>query len=81
MPDRAQPGLHVEPLDVTIGRLLALYFPGTSSMVINGSGTTNTDTKLLALLYITACAKLVKKRHKKDPLLKSLEMRVRRNRD
>ena len=61
MPDRAQPGLHMEPLDVAIGQLFAPYCPGASAMFINGSDTTNTHTKLLALRCITAYAKLVKK--------------------
>ena len=61
-PDRAQPGLHAEPLDLAIWQLLAPYCPGASAMVIAGSNTTTTHTqKLLALRYITACAKLVKK--------------------
>ena len=58
-PDGAQPGLHAEPLDVTIGRLLAPYRLGASAMVIDGSDTTSTQEKLLALWYITAYAKLV----------------------
>ena len=41
-PDGAQPGLHAEPLDVAIGRLLSLYRPGASAMVIDGGDTTNT---------------------------------------
>ena len=61
LPDIAQPGLHAEPLDVVIGRLLTPYCPGASAMVIDGSNTTSTHTKLLALWYITAYAKLVKK--------------------
>ena len=60
-PNRAQPGLHSEPLDVTIGQLLAPYCPGASAMVIDGSDTTSTQKNLLDLRYITAYAKLVKK--------------------
>ena len=44
--DRAQPGLHTEPLDVAIGQLLAPYCPSTSAMVIDGGNTTNTKKKL-----------------------------------
>ena len=36
-PNREQPGLHVEPLNVAIGRLFAPYCPGT-----DGGDTTNT---------------------------------------
>ena len=60
-PNRAQPGLHAEPLNFAIGILLAPYCPGASAMVVDGSNTTSTHKKLLALRYITACAKLVKK--------------------
>ena len=70
LPNRAQPGLHAEPLDAAIGKLLAPYFPGVSAMVIDGSDTTNTHTKLVALRYITAYAKLVKK-DTKDTLYSS----------
>ena len=44
-PDRARPGLHAEPLNVSIGRLFAPYCPGTSAMVIDGGDTTNTIKK------------------------------------
>jgi len=44
-PDRAQSGLHVEPLNVAIRRLFAPYRPGTSAMVIDGGDTTNTIKK------------------------------------
>ena len=44
-PDGAQPGLHAEPLNVTIGRLLALYRLGVSAMVIDGSDTTSKQNK------------------------------------
>ena len=64
LPNRSQPGLHTEPLDVTIGQLLAPYFLGASALVINGSDTTSTHKKLLALWYITVYAKLVKKTQK-----------------
>ena len=60
-PNRAQPGLHAEPLEVAIRQLLVLYCPDASAMVINGSNTTSTHKKLVALRYITAYAKLVKK--------------------
>ena len=52
-PNGSQPGLQAEPLDVAIGRLLALYCPGASAMVIDGSNTTNTK-KLLAVIYSTS---------------------------
>ena len=42
-------------------QLLALYRPSASAMVIDGSNTTSTQQKLLALRYITVYAKLVKK--------------------
>ena len=45
-PNRALPGLHEEPLNVAIGRLLAPYCPSTSAMVIDGGDTTNTIKKL-----------------------------------
>ena len=61
LPDRARPGLHAEPLDVAIGQLLPPYCPSKSAIVIDGNDTTNTEQKLLALWYITAYAKLVKK--------------------
>ena len=54
----------MEPLDVAIGQLLAPYRPSASAMVINGSDTTRTQKKLLALWYDIvhqAYAKLVKK--------------------
>ncbi len=41
-PDRAQPGLHKEPIKVSIGPLFAPYCHGASAMVIDGSNTTNT---------------------------------------
>ena len=41
-PNRAQPGLHAEPLNIAIGKLFAPYCPSTSTMVINGGDTTNT---------------------------------------
>ena len=63
-PNRARPGLHPEPLEVAIGRLLAPYLSGASAMVIDGSNTTSTQKKLLALWYITAYTKLVKKDRK-----------------
>ena len=69
--DRARPGIHAEPLDVTIGRLLAPYRPGASTMVVDGSDTTPAQKILLALRYDIvhhAYAKLVKKRHERDPL-------------
>ncbi len=44
-PNRAQPGLPPEPLNVSIGQLLAPYRPGTSAMVIHGGVTTNTIKK------------------------------------
>ena len=46
-PDRAQPGIHAEPLNVTIGKLLAPYCPGRPAIVINNGNTTNTIKKLL----------------------------------
>ena len=57
----AQPGLHAKPLEAAIGQLLAPYRPGASAMVIDVSDTTSTHKKLLALWYITAYAKLLKK--------------------
>ena len=63
-PDRARPGLHAEPLDVVTGRLLAPYLPGASAIGIDGSNTTSTQKRLLALWYITAYANLVKKTQK-----------------
>ena len=49
LPDRARPGLHAEPLNIAIGRLLTPYFPGTSTIIMDGGDTTNTTTtKLLA---------------------------------
>ena len=47
-PDRAQPELHAEPLDVAIGQLLTPYCPGVSATVIDGSDTANTAKKRLA---------------------------------
>ena len=47
-PNKAQPGLHAEPLSVTIVQLLAPYCPSMSAMVIDGGDTTNTIKKLLA---------------------------------
>ena len=38
-------GLPAEPLIVSIGRLFTPYRPGTSAMVIDGGGTTNTIKK------------------------------------
>ena len=72
MPDGPQPGLHVEPLDVAIRRLLALYRPGASAMVINGSNTTNTQKQKFSFTVHYAYTQLVKKRRKRDPLLKFL---------
>ncbi len=46
-PNRAQPGLPLEPLNVSIGRLFAPYCPGMSAMVIDGGNTTNTMNKKL----------------------------------
>ena len=51
LPDRAQSGLHLDPLDVAIGQLLAPYCPGVSVMIINGGDTTNTQKKLLVLWH------------------------------
>ena len=49
LPDRAQPELHEEPMNIAIGQLLAPYRPSTSAMVIDGGDTTNTiNKKLLA---------------------------------
>ena len=45
-PDRAQPGLHGEPLNVAIGQLFAPYCPGMSAMVIDGGDTTNTKKNI-----------------------------------
>ena len=59
--DRARPGLHVEPLDVAIGKLFAPYCPGESTMVIDGGDTTNTTTKTISVTVHRAYAKLVKK--------------------
>ena len=54
-PNRAQLGLHTEPLNISIGQLFTPYRPGTSTMVIDGGDTTNTIKKLLleirVLLY------------------------------
>ena len=64
LPDRSLPGLHAEPLDVTIRQLLASYCPGVSAMVIDNGDTTYTHKKLLALRYDIvhhAYTKLVKK--------------------
>ena len=44
-PDRAQPGLHAEPLNIAIGQLFAPYCPGTSAMVIDSGNTENTIRK------------------------------------
>ena len=60
-PDRARPGLHVEPLDFAIGQLLAPYRPGASAMVIDGSDTTITHTKTCSFTVHHSVAKLVKK--------------------
>ena len=52
--NRARPGLHAEPLDVAIGRLLAPYCPGAATMVIDGDDTTNTQKNFLAVIYGTS---------------------------
>ena len=57
-PNRALPGLHTEPLDVTIGRLFAPYCPGASAMVIDGDDTQN---KNFSFTVHHAYSKLVKK--------------------
>ena len=44
-PDRACPGLHAEPLNISIRRLFTPYHPGTSAMVIDSGNTTNTIKK------------------------------------
>ena len=72
-PDRAQPVLHVEPLDVPIGKLLAPNCPSTSSMVIDGSDTTSTQKNFFFVVHHSV-HKASKKRHNRDPLLKSFEM-------
>ena len=62
-PNRSRPGLHAEPLDVTIGRLLAPYRLGVSAMVIEAATQQAHKKKLLALRYDIvhhAYAKLVK---------------------
>ena len=66
-PDRAQPGLHAEPMDVTIGQLLAPYLPGGLAVVIDGSNTTSTHTKTFSFTVHHAYAKLVKKDMKGTP--------------
>ena len=60
-PDRAQPGLHTEPLDVASGWLFAPYCPGKSAMVIDGGNTANTTTKTFSITVHRTYAKLVKK--------------------
>ena len=57
-PNRAQTGLHGEPLDVAIGRLFAPYCPDASAMVIDGEKTQN---KTFSFTVHHAYAKLVKK--------------------
>ena len=47
-------------------------------MVIDGDDAQN---KTFSFMVHHVYAKLVKKRHERDPLLKSFEMQVRRNRD
>ena len=66
-PNRAQPGLHTEPLDVAIGRLLASYRPGASIMVIDGSDTTNTHTQNLGFTVHHNVRKASAKKARKGP--------------
>ena len=66
-PDRAQPGLHAEPLDVTIGQFLAPYRPSASAMVIDGSNTTNTHTKTFSFTVHHNVRKASAKKTQKGP--------------
>jgi hypothetical protein len=60
LPDRAQPGLQAEPLNISIGQLFTPYCPGTSAMVIGGGNTTNTTKKTFSVMVHCAYTKLVK---------------------
>ena len=62
-PDRAQPGLHAEPLDVTIGQVHAPYCPGGRHGHWWRQHNKHTKQKLFSrnLRYITTYAKLVQK--------------------
>ena len=59
-PNRARPGLHAEPLNVTIRRLFTPYRPGVSAIVIASGNTTNTHTQIRFTVH-HAYTKLVKK--------------------
>ena len=75
-PNRAQPGLDAKPLDVAIGRLFAAYCPGASAMVVDGDDTQN---KTFSFTVHHAYTKLVNKRHKRNPLVGTLENGYVRN--